>query len=167
MSEENNSLDVMTRVNLARIVQLVEEAVNREDVKKEFKHLPATFLKYKADFYDTGIDQQAIAILKVYEKYVRKAFIENGFYMPMKKRSNVEQRIAFATDILENKRDVITAVISDLFSVYAPVSAEVFLDALLREHDATHDAAENHILSNLLVRISLFEDIFQEFTIAS
>lgn len=160
------TLDKMTRFNLAKIVQLIDDAVNREDIVEKYPNLPTEFLKHKAAFLETGIDQQAMLIINIYQSHVRRPFIENAFYMPDKKRRNEEQRIAFAVAVINEKREEIEKLFNLLTTKAEVEISSDFIDALLREHAAYDNVEENHILSDLLVRISLFEDILQEFTMA-
>lgn len=159
MSEAEYTLEHMVRYNFARLLDIAERAVeDNEELYNEF-------LKHKAKLLESGINQQGMAVLKLYEAHGRKAFIEAGLYLQAKKRNNEEQLRAFTADVLENKKEVIANFVRELTSRVAGEEEEednkkkrrtAFIDAMLQPC----------ILSNLLIRISLFEDILQELAMA-
>ena len=164
---ENKTLDHMTRFNLQMTFKVIEAGLMREDVQKQYPHLHESYLQHKADFLSTGLENNAVALLEVYKRFIRKPFISMGLYINFA-TTDEPARWKFARNLLETKKEHLVDFLQTQLSKVkkSEVSAD-FIDALLREHEATHDAPANHTLSNFLVRLSLFEDILQELAMAA
>lgn len=164
---ENKTLDHMTRFNLQQTFKVIEAALQRVDVKKQYPHLYENYLQHKADFLATGLEDNAVALLEVYKRFIRKPFISMGLYINFVKTDEPE-RWKFARKLLKTrKQELIEFLQSRLSELKKSEVSPDFIDALLREHEADHNNPANHTLSNFLTRLSLFEDILQELAMAA
>lgn len=161
ISEEEELPDISALKISDKEEKKEEEEKKKETFKEKRKRLRDEYRKHLAAVRASGISGQSMPIIQLYQRYVRQAFIENGLYMPEKKRVNEEQRMSFAVLVLNEKKDVIMKFVDNLMSMAGEgIVSDDFIQLLLQEYRG------NHTLSTLLMRVSLFEDILQEFEAA-